>query len=387
MKVYTHKELEELIPKVESELEKVLEEREKLGLSIPKDYQIFLNFYNAEGADATAQKTDKGSIISVNALKTVAYQFKGKEEEKLVKLANYFDITRTFLGHENWIFSIIHNPEETMKNFEQAFKSEKALQAYKEGFKTRGRTYEEYKQFASENAEPAKKALYELLPKIKDAFKKADLSLRHEIDHADFFNSQIYSDSYTKLKRSKELQYRLHTLGDKSVSKEYAKANMETLKSKIETEPIIEPRAFFFDYIKPDEWDKTNYEEVKKKIFGKFLLYIEHVFPRDILDTLVSQKWSKGEMDTATSMFLFYTVNNQMQSANSAAYVVQPEKVNYKTANQILFKEIPEWKLKLAKNAEKTIEAIGQAYKEKPSRLKQANEAKTFEEFINTCKG
>lgn len=386
MKVQTYKELEGLIPKVESDLEKTIQEREKLGLSIPKDYNVFITFYNAEKADATAALTDSGPIICVNALKTAQYQFQGKEAEKLERISYYFDITRTLLGDERWILSVIHKPEETIKQFEQAFKSEKSFQKYKEDFNTRGRTYEEYKKFATENAEKTKQVLYDTLPKIKEAFNKADLSLRHEMDHIDFFTSQLFLEYNSKLKNAKKLKHRLHILGDKSVSKEYAKANMEMLKSKVEVEPITEPRAFFFDFIKPDEWNKANFEEVKKSVSGNFLAYIEHVFPQDILDPIVSQKWSTGDMDTATSMFLFYIVNKQRRSANSQAYITQPEKVNYKLANQIIFKEIPKWKLKLAKNSEKTIEAIGNAYKENPSRLKEANNAKTFEEFIEICK-
>jgi len=388
MKVQTYKELEDLIPKVESDLEVAVKEREKLGLTIPEDYQVCITFYNSENAKATAQGTSSGSIICVNALRTAMEQLDEQDRNKLSGLTYYFDITRTFLRDESWIRASIEDPVKTLGDFEKAFKSEQIFQIYKEGCKARGREYDSYKDFTIKNAEKAKKTLEELMPSIKEGFKKADLSLRHELDHSAFFTSQIYKDFNSKLALTKQLQHKLGIEKDQSVSKELAKANMEVLKAKVEIEPLLEPRALFFTHVKPDEWDKADFEKVKNKVYGNFLLsYIERAFPQDILDPLVSQKWSNGEMDTATSMFLFYTVNLQRQSANSIAYVIQPEKVNYNIANKVLYQELPEWKAKLAKNARTAVEAIGNAYKEKPSRLKEANNSKTFEEFIEICKG
>lgn len=388
MKVQTYKELEDLIPKVESDLEEAIKERESLDLSVPQNYKVQLMYYNSENAKANASDTCLGRIICINTLPSITGLLKGEDENKLSFILKYFDIVRTFLGYEGWILQAMQDPAKTIENFEKAFQSEQSFQQYKEGFKSRGREYDDYKDFMTKNAEPVKKALEDLLPKIRTVFEKADLSLRHEMDHLDFFTSNMHEDTKSKLNLVKNLQHKLHIEKDLSVSKEYAKANMDLLKIMVEVNPIVETRAMFFNHIRPDEWGKADFEKVKNKVYGNFLLgYIEHSYPREILDPLISQKWSTGEMDTATSMFLFYTVNSQMQSANSQAYIVQPEKVNYEIANKILYQEIPEWKMKLAKNARKVVETIGKAYKENPSRLKEANYAKTFEEFIEKCRG
>ena len=90
-------------------------------------------------------------------------------------------------------------------------------------------------------------------------------------------------------------------------------------------------------------------------------------------------------MDRQTSNYLFAIVNRQRESPNAMRYVVRPEKVNYDVANRILYQELPEWKNRFAANGRTAVEAIGNAYRNNPSRLREANKARTFKEFIELC--
>lgn len=391
MKVWARKELEGLSRKLESGLEATLEERDRLGLSIPQKYDTFVTFYNAQSARAQAQLTDSTPIICVNVAPLVIDQLKEEDRERLGKVMHYFDIVRDFLGnpHEEMVFSVAEHPIRTIKQFEESFGSEKALREYQDFFKERGTDYKSYKKFARRNAKFVREAVRDLLPRIEVAFETADLSsLRHEIDHVDFFDSPLYLDYYSRGKKAGELGQRLHVGKDKSASKEYARANMEVLEAMAEVVPLLEVRALFFNYVKPNEWDKTDFDDVKRNVYGNFVSgYVEGGLPEDMLDKLVSVEWSKGQMDRQTSNYLFNIVNRQRESPNAMRYVIRPEQVNYDVANRILYQELPEWKNRFATNGQTAVEFVGNAYRDKPSKLREANRARTFQEFMELCGG
>ena len=104
-----------------------------------------------------------------------------------------------------------------------------------------------------------------------------------------------------------------------------------------------------------------------------------------MLDKLVSVAWSEGQMDRQTSNYLFNIVNRQRESPNAMRYVVRPEQVNYDVANRILYQGLPEWKNRLATNGQTAVNVVGNAYRDNPSRLKEANRARTFQEFMELC--
>ena len=389
MKIQAREELKGLLRKLEHELEIALQERKKLDLSLPQNYNTFIRFYNSQKAMAQAQLIGSSSIIEVNAAPLVINQLKEKDREKLKNVMYYFDIVRDFLGgpEEDIIFSVAEHPIKMINQFEENFSSKEELKRYKRFFKERGRDYSSYKKITIDNAKFVRDTIKEMLPMIKKAFDSADLSsLRHEIDHVDFFSSPIYLDYYSKYIKAAKLGQRLHAKKDKSTSIEYALANMEVLKSMAEVSPLLEIRALFFNYVEPNEWSKVDFNNIKKKVYGNLISgYIEGGFPEEILDKLVSVEWSEDRMDRQTSNYLFDLVNKQRGSPNTLRYVVHPEQVNYSVANYIMYKELPEWKNRFATNGKTIVDIISNAYKNNPSKLKEANKARTFQEFIELC--
>jgi len=316
-------------------------------------------------------------------------QLKGEDRERLGRVMNYFDIVRDFLGnpHEDTVFSVAEHPIKTIKQFEDSFGSEQALREYQDFFKERGTDYQFYKKVARRNAKFVRETVRGLLPRIEQVFETTDLSsLRHEMDHVDFFGSPMYLDYHSRGKKATELGQRLHVNKDKSASNEYARANMVVLETMAEVVPLLEVRALFFNYVKPDEWDKAGFDDVKRRVCGNFVSgYVEGGLPEDMLDKLVSVAWSEGQMDRQTSNYLFNIVNRQRESPNAMRYVVRPEQVNYDVANRILYQGLPEWKNRLATNGQTAVNVVGNAYRDNPSRLKEANRARTFQEFMELC--
>lgn len=389
MKIQTQKGLEKLTEKLESGLEETLKERENLGLSVPVDCDVRLAFYNHQNAEGHSRLIDSKPEIFVNALYIVANRFQREDGEKLGKVLHYFDIVRDFLGtrDEEDILKVIEHPMKAIREFEKNFGSKKELQDYKDFFKQRGTDYDLYKNIAIRNAKFMRESLQELLPEIEEKFKEADLSiLRHEMDHVDFFLSPLYLNHHAKRKYTIEVALKLHT--HPSVSQEFAQANIELLKSMSEVLPLLEARASFFNYIKPDEWDEADFDKIKKIICGAFIFeYVEGVYSEEILDKLVSRAWSNEEMDRQTSNYLFYLINEQRQSPNAMRYGIKLDEVNYGVVSRILYGELPRWKNRFAENMRVAVEVIGNVYRDEPSRLKEANRAKTVKEFLEMCVG
>jgi hypothetical protein len=386
MGVKTRKEFERFSKKVESELEVTLQERRDLGLSVPSNYSAFITFYNSEGALATANFNNGNPQICVNVAPQVQDYLSPYDQKGLLLARHYFDIARDFIGNpqEEEIFKLMENPRLYFRKLEKRFPSKKELKKCKDFFKDRGKTYESYKQWVMKGAQPIREIIQVLLPEMESAFERTDLvSLRHEIDHLDFFDSNLYLDFYSKMTKAQELQIKLHLRRDRSSSEEYALANMGVLEKMAEVIPLSEVRALFFNYLPRGNWDKIDFKKIKSAVSQHFSEgYIEGNLPEGILDKLVSLSWSEGEMDRQTSNYLFKKVNEQIQSPNASRYIFCPEKVNECVANKILNQELPKWKNLFAKNTETAIEVVGNAYRDNPQKLGKTRDAKTFQEFI-----
>lgn len=389
MKIYARKELKGLVGRVESELEATLKERKELGLSIPKDYNTSIAFYNAQTSIAQAGLTEIGPKIDINVAPLIFEKLKIEDKEKLKKVMNYFNIVRDFIGNkdEDFIFSMIENPTKEIEVFEESFSPKRLLKEYQDLFNSRGTGYDAYKKTIKLNSKNVDDKIKELYPIIEKSFETIDLSsLRHEIDHVDLFESPMFLDYYKKSIKSSELGQEWYKNKTKSNSNKFANTNKTVLGLRSKIDPILEARALFFSNIETGEWEKVDFDNIKKKVYSDFInYYVELAFPENILDTLVSYEWSKGQMDRQTSNYLFKIVNKQIGSPSHMRYSVNLEQVNYDTANRVLYQDLPRWKHRFAKNAKIAVETIGNAYRDDPSRLKKTKKARTFEEFIELC--
>ena len=386
-----HKKLYEIVrEKFDGEIK---EERKNLGLSYPRNCNIGIKFYNSSYSTAITKLFNSNPEIQINAFQLFLESENRKNftPSSLNLIKDYFDIARDFLQWEdNCIFDIIKNPKREFKKMEKSWNSPD-LEEFKNFLKERGRSYESYKNFLENRGKNCRTILRRLIPEVKKSFLKEDLScLRHEADHADFFYSPLSIDLCSKSRMAERLRQRLQEEKDESISKEYAKANMNILETRSKIDTIMEIKALFFNYIKPDEWKKANFDDIKKKVYGHFInAYLEGEYAEYILDPLVSVKWSRAEMDNMTSNYLFNKINEQSGDIKQIRYAggIKPEEVDYNIANKILYEEIPRWKKRFADNGKIVVDAVGDAYKDNPPRLKKANDAKTFSEFIKICKG
>lgn len=389
MEVKANKGFEEIKPRVESELEKTLEERGKLGLSVPQSCDVFIGFYDSQNVNAQTIFGDYNHMIKINVAPCVSGNLGKDDRNDLKEIMKYFDFVKDMfsVNDEESVFAFIKNPDKTIKEFEYSF-SKGDFERHKKFLEERGTMYEEYKEGTKKNAGIVRNTLRNLWPKIIKSFKDSEMSfLRHEIDHVDFFNSPVYFNHVKKSKEVNDLGMKWAIKGDQKSSREYAQANLELLDSMSKIDPLLETRALFFDYVNPGEWGKVNFNEKKQKVRERFISdYVENGFSGSILHKIISPEWSKGRMNRQTSNHLFKTVYRRMNSTKASRYKVEPEEVDYGLANKILYKDLPEKKLEFAENANTSAEVIGDVYRDNPSKFKEARNARSFNEYLEMCK-
>lgn len=386
MESLSRPELSDLEFAVRKELDKVEEERSDLGLSYPEDYHFSVNYYEMEGALAQAFISTIGPFMSINVLMATYSHLDAEDQNKCADLLGYFDLVRDFLpGYsENAIIDLMGNPKEFMDSLESRIPKE-GLVEFKDFFMRRGMPYDAYREFAIENAPKFNDILKHLLPKIKSIFYNLDFSsLRHEMDHLDFFSSPLYSRYNQLRKENQDLMINWQQEKTQESSEKYADSNLVVLDAQSRVLTLLEIRALFFNFVNVGEFGNMN-PEVSKKVFNYFDQgYIKNSTAESILEPLVSDSHRKWEMNQETSNYLFHKVNTARQSPTAARYVVNKGEVNMQLANSILSR-VEEWQEIFRTNARQASEVIGQAFLRNPSALSHANKAKTFQEYLDMC--
>lgn len=378
---------------LDEHVEDALKEREDLGLSVPRNFSTYVAFHGGKGSMAQTVPQKPDPIVKINLSPFLYEAGEEKYNKNLDQVEEYFGVAQEFFNDpgEKIIFSFLENPKETISNFEEFFDKD-SLEKRKDFFNSRGNSYESYKEFLVHNAPAVKQFIEEISPKFKSSLENSENfrnSVRHELDHVDLFQSNLFEKIYWRpLKNVSKWGNRFRSNEKKMNSLMYAMSKSAFLSSNSKSNPLMESRAMFFNHINPGEWEKAEYDEIKGKITDEYLNnYVDGNLQELMLDNIMPLYWSMGKMDRQTSNYLYLRVNHLAGSENMARYSPDLSKVNYKVANKILYEKFPMWKKEFANSLEKTAEFIGDAYKEDPSRLKRANNAKSFKDFLKYAKG
>ena len=393
MEIEARTGLEKLVPKLKELVDRALEERQELDLAMPGDFRAYLGFSSRNGDLAIAKCTDSGSIMQVNTLPQALRFLKRKSASKAGRLMDYFAATGEFIPgcEEEVILDIIKDPKKTIAAYEQYLEERKergegpGLKELKRIFRDSGTPYKKYKKFIQGKAEPARKLMKDLIPEIESKFDKWTphfaSSIRHELDHIAFFQSPLWQEYQREDVERIRLSDEFDLTQNPDLSKKVAEAEMTMLERQSKVHPLVEARAIFFNFIGFEEWDRVDFESVKKQVIRLYHTgYVETSSSQAIMAAIVTSELAKGDMDPETSNYLLKIVNFRADIAVDNTY--KPEKVDYGVVRRVLYEEFPRWQKRFTENAERAIEVIGNAYRDNPSRLRIANNARTFVEFL-----
>src|SRR3989338_781447 len=86
-----------LTGKVESDLERVLEERAMLGLDFPDEFEVYIHYYNNNNVLAAATYDDLMPSIEINVVPSIIVderRLSGRTKKDLFRVKNYFELCR-----------------------------------------------------------------------------------------------------------------------------------------------------------------------------------------------------------------------------------------------------------------------------------------------------
>ncbi|MCD6590574.1 MAG: hypothetical protein J7K72_01230, partial [Candidatus Aenigmarchaeota archaeon] len=320
--------------KIEGVVENSLKEREDLGLSLPDCcLEVRLDLYPKENASAYITITDENEPVIVVNIPNVALKSNRLDKEKKKILEKTLEHTYKiceFLSLLGIVSSSTNKIEENAKRLglEEVYNSKK----FKSCLQELRKTYENCAKLVMREGMKTYEKIKNLKNDIIEAAAESEFDfLRHEIDHADYIsNSKLYKKTHQEITKEK------FTHDDVNKILTYLSWDIS----------IAEIRAMFFDYIKPDKWKNADYDEIKKLVFTNFVNNYMGKVPERLINLLACKNREINLLEILNEKMLL-------------------------------------WEDEFLNNANRLVNVIGDAYKYKPSLLKDANEAETLDEFID----
>ncbi len=384
MKITASDELQDLTGILETEVKKVLDERESLQLAMPDKFNVHLSFYDQQGSSAFVFKGNNSvPLVTLNLLPLTSDGLDKENEKSAFKVMNYLDLARDFFGLSSGsLMPFIYDPFDFMAHFENSF-PKGSFKKFQNFFQERGVSHSQYKQFLLSEVDSIRQSIDALLPLLKHSFKLVDKSLRHEVDHVAFYDSDLYNIHSKTFDLYSASTKEFLTNENKTNSVAYANSGLVYLDSIFDTLPLMELRALFFDYVDYGKWDSVNFKEVKNKVYSAFTLgYIDSLYAETILNTLISKSWSENKMDRQTSNYLFQKLHDVRGSPDVNRYSVDLKEVDFSVVNDIWYHQLPDWKHRFAERGLFLVDLIGNLYENDSSVLGKSNSAKSFEDFL-----
>ena len=255
--------LEDLVCNVKEKCLEGLYEREKLGLEVPDDFRIYIKWGDNVFQKASFKIVKDKRYVFLNVLGNLFYgqKEKYKKEKKVVE---FFTRARLLSQDDFSVFAlkVMENPKK-LTEFEL---EEKKLAKHKRFFKSQ-------RKYLKNNAESALEAFLDIKDEAKDIFLHGDydVSIRHELSHADF-SYGIYPIKFTSdMIRFYDLERKYFFLRKEEYFKELKKLSLDLLETEAIMLSCEEERAIFFNFIKADKWDSFNTVAASKKV-GKFFV-------------------------------------------------------------------------------------------------------------------
>ncbi|MDD9954445.1 MAG: hypothetical protein OXR66_09005 [Candidatus Woesearchaeota archaeon] len=347
MNIRTTEGLEALAEPVEEKVEQALAEREELGLSMPEPFDVHIQFYDSTGiASAIRANESSPAILSTSALGMLY----GEQRELVERIITYFQAVQRIMGPQSDEALLAHtaSPKKVIA----------ALGEDRRGIK-----------YLKDLAAKATEAIPIVQKAAVEGASTFDYSERHEIDHIDFFASSMY-EHFAALEPKKD-----------STPAQEKKLWGESLAAYVGICAAEEARALFFNYIPLGEMRTADYDSVKTRIAVGFG---DGYTRRSALDNIARYAVSKEGVNYETASYVIRAID--MTQGRPTSEIPDEAAIDMEAAGRILYRIIPFWQNRLETNAQRAVEAVGNAYRDDPARLARTTRAESFDHFIELCK-
>lgn len=376
--------LERLRPKVDAEIHAALSERESLGLGVPAEFDVILGLYGDGGTEEAATENGK-QFIWVNAIPLAAEHCSGSLQKTADFLSDYFTIMRRVVDFEEESHLVRslqdHRSMRTLlssASFSPSLQDHLAFAAYEEEM------HPERKALLLNQAPLVRKKLGRLPTELAQA-KNIRLSLRHELDHLQFYRSPWYvgheANEEAAITRAADAFARERT---PETLRAYADAKSQYLIALSTLDAALEARGLFFNHVPFGKWKTTDMSGVATRVCDWFRdVYVDGFYAATIVDTLAAQALSTGELGEKEARYLFARLVDDREGTRPITDCGVPS--GYKVTERILHTDLPAWRQVFLENGKAAADAIGQAYTQNPATLKETDRATSFTHFIELC--
>lgn len=367
---------------VESGLELALEERKELGLSIPENFGVQIEFYTKNKAYAYVE-ANKNQIV-LNSFIIALDSLEGKKLEKARYAKSYFDSVNNLFGNigSDSMLKFMNEPEK-MFSITEFLAGD--FEEYKKKLENSGIDYEHSKKEIIRAGASVKNIINEILPDIDYGFLKLYSNhLRHELDHLSFIESPIY----------KKVENQLMTLkGALKFSEEISEVIEESrfkwtleheatqyLKQMAKESSAFETRALFFTLIPLGGLKKADFDSATEEVINYFHqnYLISGSLKHEIIKVLSKVESHEKKISQKTENYLIMNGEPSNLLENPRL-----EESDRKRAVHIIKNRLPEWTRYFEKTAKIAAAAHGRTFKNNPGLMKEAEEsASYFEEYI-----
>lgn len=357
-------------------------ERAGMGMRVPGKYDIDIQLFSlrerlGEAEEATI-RLFVGDIMR-NYVEESELQLLNSVEAYCTK------IQRLFPGSQgDSIEWIIGNTDKIEQHLKKRFPSEQAYKDAKEKYARTGFDVDEAIAYLVSNAQEMKDARTKILPVIVERFPLANVNtIRHELDHMDFFNAVVYRNF---LKREEKLeQEKADAKSKRMLLEEFPRATAEYVHEYCFVQSLLEGRALFFSNIPLSTWHTADFQVAEINVMSSLEGYfIEKVFSRVILEHLLAPLWIGGEINKDTVAYCRSFVRKH-SVIDAMGYPYDDAQVDKGVADEILQAQLGVWKKECSALASYVVPILRKAFEEDPSRFKKAQTATTCEEFLQCC--
>ena len=352
--------------------EKALVEREQLGLDSPEKITSYALIHPINDIQAWAKK----NAICMNVILNTDFSMRPALQQAVPTLVRVTQKVEQYFGDFE---KFIANPKDVYEKRKQ----ESSYSKFADFKRVRGRSIENVFSHLNENIDDIRNIWNAYVDFLPQPFTKQSLhAYRHELEHVNHLQGPLgTTQADRRIIRYLQGQTIIRKLNQEE-SETLSTQKKVALQEKLYKEPIKESLAHAFSLTEINEIPQADFFILKEEIINRLKKNYEPTFTKTALDTLVSECWSKEEMNLSTSNTI-YGVYEQIRQGKTT-YPIDKKGTSKQIVNEVL-KKTKQVANTYEKNIHISANATINAFMNNPKRINAAIYADSLKQYEQLC--
>ncbi len=355
MKIIASAGLQPLVEQTEHFIVKTLIERGELGVDLPDDFRVEINYYMPVECDLETMGCSGEGFIRINAMEFIPFNINDSSRD----VKNYFTLlSENFkdIGEERMLGSLA-NP----KKFISHIQKRDDFPGFIEEIESRDITFKDFCLTVETYAPQIREKLNGLMMNILTGYMTSPnvlRTIRHETEHVAFHKTE---------------EHRLWNEKRKKIQEGTNAASMrEYLELTASVKAIGEQRAKYFSCIGYNMWQGADINKVKEIVLKQYCGYISTCYQDDIIDASLMQHCPLSEVSEDTRGYIWWSLDNPENASIARKFNLNTfkgmEDVDLELAHKVVDNDIPGWKALFVDAAKSVKDSIANYYKKARAR-------------------